>query len=74
VATLIALCAAVNAILAASPVRAVRLLDGTKVPPSKIERTVTRLMQAGRVTGLAIAVINGGEIVYAEGFGKRNVE
>jgi lipopolysaccharide export LptBFGC system permease protein LptF len=27
-----------------------RLLDGTKVPPSKIERTVTRLMQAGRVT------------------------
>jgi CubicO group peptidase (beta-lactamase class C family) len=73
-ATLIALCAAVNAILAASPVQAVRLLDGTKVPPSKIERTVVRLMQAGRVTGLAIAVINGGEIVYAEGFGKRNVE
>jgi CubicO group peptidase (beta-lactamase class C family) len=74
VATLVALCAPVNAIQAASPVQEVRLLDGTKVPPSKIERTVTRLMQAGRVTGLAIAVINGGEIVYAEGFGKRNVE
>jgi len=31
-------------------------------------------MQAEGVTGLGIAVINGGEIVYAGGFGKRNVE
>src|SRR4029077_2272131 len=50
VATLVALYATINAILEASPAQAVRLLDGTRVPPSKIERTVTRLMQAGRVT------------------------
>jgi CubicO group peptidase (beta-lactamase class C family) len=72
--TLVALFAAVNTVLAGTTPQEVRLLDGTKIPPAKIERMVTRLMQAGRVTGLAIAVINGGEIVYAEGFGKRNVE
>ena len=72
--TLVGLGASVNAVRAGLPIQEVRLLDGTKIPPSKIERIVTRLMQAGRVTGLAVAVINGGEIVYTEGFGKRNVE
>lgn len=66
--------ASANAFQTVPPAQEVRLLDGTKISPAKIERTVTRLMQAGRVTGLAIAVINGGEIVYAEGFGKRSME
>src|SRR5438552_17081206 len=72
--TSVVLGAPINAVRAGSPTQEVRLLDGTKIPPFKIERIVTRLMQAGRGTGLAIAVISSGEIVYAEGFGKRNVE
>ncbi len=72
--TLVASGSAGNAVLAGQPAQEVRLLDGTTIPPAKIERTVTRLMRAGRVTGLAVAVINGGEIVYAGGFGLRNAE
>ncbi|PYT21302.1 MAG: hypothetical protein DMG58_32500 [Acidobacteria bacterium] len=71
---LLALGACVSAVPAGPPAEEVRRLNGTKIPPSKIERIVTRLMQAEGVTGLGIAVINGGEIVYAGGFGKRNVE
>ena len=72
--TSVVLGAPINAVRAGSPTQEVRLLDGTKIPPFKIERIVTRLMQSGRVTGLGFAMINGGEIVYAGGFGKRNVE
>jgi CubicO group peptidase (beta-lactamase class C family) len=36
---------------------------------AEVETTVERLMRVGRVPGLALAILNGGEIVYLRGFG-----
>ena len=49
---MLALGACVSAVPAGPPAEEVRRLNGTKIPPSKIERIVTRLMQAEGVTGL----------------------
>jgi len=53
---------------------AVKRLDGSTIKAKDIERTVTRLMAAGRVTGLALAVLNDGKIAYLNAFGMRDVE
>ncbi len=49
--------------------RAVTRLDGRTLSAQDVERTVERLMLAGRVPGLALAVLNGSEVVYLRGFG-----
>jgi CubicO group peptidase (beta-lactamase class C family) len=49
-------------------------LDGRKVTPADVARTVERLMAASRVPGLALAILNRGEIVYLQGFGYRDGE
>ena len=49
--------------------RAVTRLDGRTLSAHEVERTVERLMRAGRVPGLALAILNGGEVVYLRGFG-----
>ncbi|MEO8880709.1 MAG: serine hydrolase domain-containing protein [Gemmatimonadaceae bacterium] len=49
-------------------------LDGHPLPADSIERIVTHAMENARVPGLALAVINRGEVVYMAGFGYRNVE
>ena len=54
--------------------RAVTRLDGTSLSPAEVERTVERLMRAGRVPGLALAILNRGEIVYLRGFGVAKTE
>lgn len=62
---------------ASSPERvehAVRTLDGRTLSPAQVQATVERLMRAGRVPGLGLAILNGGEIVYLRGFGERDVE
>ncbi|HWM86613.1 MAG TPA: hypothetical protein VNO33_12265, partial [Kofleriaceae bacterium] len=46
----------------------VRRLDGSAISAAEIDRTVTRLMRAARVPGLALAIINGGEIVHLQGY------
>lgn len=48
-------------------------LDGRTLSPAEVERTVERLMHAARVPGLALAILNRGEIVYLRGFGYRDV-
>jgi CubicO group peptidase (beta-lactamase class C family) len=48
-------------------------LDGHRVSADSVERIVTNAMTRARVPGLAIAVINHGEIVYMAGFGYRDV-
>lgn len=49
-------------------------LDGRRLSADSVEHIVTHAMTAARVPGLAIAVINRGEVVYMAGFGYRNVE
>ncbi|MBX7186798.1 MAG: beta-lactamase family protein [Vicinamibacteria bacterium] len=49
-------------------------LDKRTLSPARIEATVTDLMGKARVTGLGLAIINKGEIVYLNAFGRANVE
>jgi len=53
---------------------AVRTLDGRTLQPAEVRATVERLMRAGRVPGLGLAILNRGEVVYLRGFGERDVE
>lgn len=61
---------------AAAPVRAEKLrrLDGTSVSDKEVDATVRRLIKAANVTGIALAVLNDDKLVYAKGFGYRNVQ
>lgn len=52
----------------------VRTLDRRTLTPAQIEATVTDLMAKGKVTGLGLALINEGEVVYLNAFGQANVE
>lgn len=54
--------------------RAVRRLDGSTISIDAVDRTVNRLMMSAKVTGLALAIINDGEVVHLAGYGLRNVE
>jgi CubicO group peptidase (beta-lactamase class C family) len=56
------------------PLGAVTRLDGRVLSPAQVAATVERLMRAGRVPGLALAILNRGEVVYQRGFGQRDVE
>jgi len=49
-------------------------LDGNKISPPQIDATVTQWMKASRVTGLGIAVLDGGEVVYLKTYGARDTE
>jgi CubicO group peptidase (beta-lactamase class C family) len=53
---------------------AVRRLDGTGISPAQVDGVVTRLMEAGRVPGLGLAIIDGGRIVHLKAYGLRDVE
>ena len=54
--------------------QAVVRLDGSRIKPAEVDRIVAGLMRKAHVTGLALAVLNRSEIVYAKAFGLRNVE
>lgn len=47
-------------------------LDGRRLAPDSVEATITRAMARAQVTGLAVAIINRGEIVYLRAFGEAN--
>jgi CubicO group peptidase (beta-lactamase class C family) len=51
----------------------VRRLDGSSIDAPEIDRTVTRLMQAAHVPGVAIALFNDGKIAYEKAYGRRDV-
>ncbi len=50
-----------------------RTLDGHPLSPSQVDADVTRLMRAGDVPGLAVALIRDGHVVYAHAYGFRDV-
>lgn len=68
------------AIALAVPVAATRervvytRLDGSSITPAEIDATVTRLMRAAEVTGVSVAIFNGGKIVYLKAYGVRDKE
>jgi CubicO group peptidase (beta-lactamase class C family) len=51
----------------------VRRLDGLEFGADVVDKTVVLLMKEARVPGLALAIINDGEIVHLKGYGFRDV-
>jgi CubicO group peptidase (beta-lactamase class C family) len=49
-------------------------LDGSTIAPAEVDGTVTRLMHAAEVTGVAIAIFNDGKIAYEKAYGFRDTE
>lgn len=49
-------------------------LDGSAIAPAEIDGTVTRLMKAAEVTGVAITIFNDGKIAYEKAYGYRDTE
>ena len=47
-------------------------LDGSTIPAAEVDQTVTRLMKAGDVAGVTIAILNGGKISYVKAYGLRD--
>ena len=50
----------------------VTTLDGRRLSAAAVDSTVTDAMARERVTGLAVAIINRGTVVYLRAFGERN--
>jgi len=59
---------------AAQPRNRIKRLDGSTISTAEIEQVVTRLMQAARVTGLGVAILNENKVAYVKSFGYRNKE
>src|SRR5262245_36665130 len=53
---------------------AVTRLDGSRIATAEIDATVTRLMRAAEVTGVGIAILNNGKVVYLKSYGLRDKE
>lgn len=49
--------------------RTVRRLDGIELSPRRVAAIIERLVAAGRVTGIGVAILNDNEIVYRRSFG-----
>ncbi|MFT3729202.1 MAG: serine hydrolase domain-containing protein [Terricaulis sp.] len=52
----------------------IHTLDGRALTPASIDHTVTQLMAANDVKGLAIGLIRDGRVVYLHAYGQRDVE
>ena len=51
----------------------VNRLDGSTLSAREVDATVTEAMEAGKLTGAGLAILNDGKIVYLQGYGKRDV-
>ena len=65
---------AITAALAATGAERVTRLDGSRIAASEIDNTVSRLMQAGDVTGVALALFNDRRPAYVKAYGFRDTE
>jgi CubicO group peptidase (beta-lactamase class C family) len=52
----------------------IQRLDGSTITSEETDRTVTALMKAAEVTGMAIAIFNNGKIIYLKAYGLRDTE
>jgi CubicO group peptidase (beta-lactamase class C family) len=57
-----------------SNVSSVKRLDGSTISSQEIDATVTRLIDAAKVPGAGIAILNGQRIVYLKTYGVRDKE
>ena len=64
---------AVLAMAAAGGDTSIHGFDGKTVSADRIDREARRMMGAAKVQGLAMAVIDGGEVVFVQSWGRRNV-
>jgi CubicO group peptidase (beta-lactamase class C family) len=53
--------------------RPVTTLDGRRLTPAVVDSTVAAAMQREQVPGLALAIINHGQLVYLRAYGERSV-
>ncbi|HEY1656375.1 MAG TPA: serine hydrolase domain-containing protein [Candidatus Tumulicola sp.] len=51
----------------------IQRIDGRTISTADVDRRAESLMQAGRVPGLAIGIINDGRLVYVRAYGLRDV-
>ena len=68
----VAAAAAASVVVAAAQAASVRRLDGSRIAAAEIDATVTRLMRAADVTGVGLALLNGGGPVYVKAYGLRD--
>jgi CubicO group peptidase (beta-lactamase class C family) len=47
-------------------------LDGSRITPDEIDQAVTRLIRAGSVTGIGIAVLENRNVAYLKAYGERD--
>jgi len=73
-AAIVALLAGLLGSGCATTTRNVGRPDGTALPIEQVDTVVTRLMEAGRVTGLALAIIERGSPVYVKAYGLADAE
>lgn len=67
-----ALFAALPLLIGAAPAPAIRTLDGRSLTPAAIDAAVEAQLARHQVTGLDVALIRGGRVVYARSFGYRD--
>jgi CubicO group peptidase (beta-lactamase class C family) len=60
--------------VAAGEASSITRFDGSTITTAEIDGTVTRLMKAAEVTGVAIAIFNQGKVVYLKTYGVRDKE
>lgn len=58
----------------AKEVPSIHRLDGTAITPAEIDAIVSRLMRAAHVTGIGVAMLYDGKVVYSKGYGFRDRE
>jgi len=66
--------AAACGLLSAAEQSSVKRLDGSTITAAEIDAEVTRLMRAAEVTGVGIAILNGGDVAYLKAYGFRDQE
>lgn len=54
--------------------RRIKRLDGSTVTPAEVDSTVARLMNAARVTGVGIAILNNRKVAYLKTYGERDTD
>jgi len=72
--TLAAVVTVFSSVAASAVESAVKRVDGSTICERQIDATAARLMRAAEVTGLGIAIFNGGKVAYIKSYGLRDKE